>query len=206
LENNETRLRQDFPQKPLLVPLVRRTLENYLEYWSLDYRSMRLQQQIALRDRIMAENLMWLAEVAYPNKKLIYWAHNAHIGTESNAVDAFGKTLKMQGNYISERFGTQVYNIGVYAAGGELYRSWMRDVQAFKDDGIGGIGARFSRLNQEIHFLELRGQKPGKGNAWLFNPLPAFELENGGKISITPSKRFDAVIVVKKVKGPRFLE
>lgn len=206
LENNEMRIREDFPQKPLLVAFTRRTLENYLEYWALDYRAIRLQQQFALRDRIMAENLMWLADLAYPNKKIIYWAHNAHIGTESNSVDIFGKPIKMQGDFIAERFGNQVYNIGLYASGGELFRHWMRDVKPFKDDSLGGLGDRFSRLPKEINFLELRGQQPGKGKDWLFKPLPAFELESGGKIQFTPTKKYDAVIVVKKVKGPKYFE
>jgi len=207
LENNESRLREDYPQKPLLVAFVRRALENYLEYWSLNYRAMSLQQQFVLRDRIMAENLMWLADVAYPNKKIIYWAHNAHIATESIAVDIFGKPIeKLQGNYIAERFGAQVYNIGLYATGGELFHHMLREVKPFKDDSIGGIGAHFSRLPKDINFLELRGQKPGKGKDWLFKAIPAFELENGGKIQMTPSKRFDALIVVKKVKGPKYFE
>ena len=207
LENNEPRLREDYPQKPLLVPFVRRTLENYLEYWSLDYRAMSLQQQFVLRDRIMAENLMWLADVAYPNKKIIYWAHNAHIATETIAVDIFGKPIeKLQGNYIAERFGAQVYNIGLYATGGELFHHMLREVKPFKDDSIGGIGAHFSRLPKDINFLELRGQKPGKGKDWLFKSIPAFELENGGKIQMTPTKRFDALIVLKKVKGPKYFE
>ncbi|WP_373553137.1 erythromycin esterase family protein [Haliscomenobacter sp.] len=206
LENNEAKIREDFPQKPLLAAFTRRALENYLEYWALDYRAIRLQQQFALRDRIMAENLMWLADVAYPNQKIIYWAHNAHIGTESNSVDIFGKPLKMQGNYVADRFGKQVYNIGLYASGGELFRHWMRDVQPFKDDSIGGIGERFGRLPKAINFLELRGQQPGKGKDWLFKPLPAFELESGGKILFTPTKKYDALIVVKKVKGPKFFE
>lgn len=206
LENNEMRIREDFPQKPLLVAFTRRTLENYLEYWALDYRSIRLQQQFSLRDRIMAENLMWLSDLAYPNKKIIYWAHNAHIGTESNSVDIFGKPIKMQGDFIAERFGNQVYNIGLYASGGELFRHWMRDVKPFKDDSLGGLGDRFSRLPKEINFLELRGQQPGKGKDWLFKPLPAFELESGGKIQFTPTKKYDAVIVVKKVKGPKYFE
>ena len=206
LENNESKVRKDFSSKPLLVPFLRRTLENHLEYWALDFRAIQQRQQIVLRDRIMAENLMWLADVAYPNKKIIYWAHNAHIGAEIAAADFFGNPVKMQGNYISERFGTEVYNIGIYAVGGELYRHWMRDVQPFKDDSAGGIGYRFNRLDKEINYLPLRGQKPGKDNQWLFKPIPAFELENGGKIKITPSKRFDAMIVLKKVKGPKYFE
>jgi erythromycin esterase len=206
LENNEARVKQDFPSKPLLVPFLRRTLENHLEYWALDYRAIQQRQQIVLRDRIMAENLMWLADVAYPDKKIIYWAHNGHIGTEIVSTDFFGNPVKMQGNYISERFGKEVYNIGIYAVGGELYRHWMRDVQSFKDDSAGGIGYRFNRLDKEINFLELRGQKPGKDNRWLFRPIPAFELENGGKIQLTPSKRFDAMIVLKKVKSPKYFE
>ncbi|MES1159744.1 MAG: erythromycin esterase family protein, partial [Bacteroidota bacterium] len=35
--------------------------------------------EVSVRDRQMAENLIWLAEKGYPGKKIIVWAHNAHI-------------------------------------------------------------------------------------------------------------------------------
>jgi erythromycin esterase len=202
LDKNAPKIRKDYPNKPQLIPFIRRTLENYLEYWSLGYPEMRKRYQFPLRDRIMAENLQWLAEVAYPGKKIIYWAHNAHISAEKPLPNY----PKMQGNYVRERFGKEAYAIGLYAAGGETYRHWMRDVSPFKDDAPGSLGGRFAALSKDVHFLDLRNQKNGTGTQWLFNPLAAFELENGGQIKIVPAQRFDALLVLRKVKSPKYFD
>ncbi|MGF1923650.1 MAG: erythromycin esterase family protein, partial [Bacteroidia bacterium] len=39
-----------------------------------------------LRDRQMAANLKWLVDYKYPNRKVIVWAHNAHIFKNGNLI------------------------------------------------------------------------------------------------------------------------
>lgn len=47
-----------------------------------------LGNQIALRDRFMAENAAWLLEQAEPEAKMIVWAHNGHVSAEANVLSA----------------------------------------------------------------------------------------------------------------------
>jgi erythromycin esterase len=200
LDKNAPKIRKDYPNKPQLIPFIRRTLENYLEYWSLGYPEMRNRYQFPLRDRLMAENLQWLSEVAYPGKKIIYWAHNAHINAEPTQPNM----PKMQGAYVRERFGKESYTIALYAIEGETYRHWLGDTENFKDNSTGSLGTRFSALSKDVHFLELRNQKKEAVTQWLFKPLVAYEAENGGAVKIVPAQRYDAMLVLRKVRSPKY--
>ncbi|WP_196885166.1 erythromycin esterase family protein [Aureivirga sp. CE67] len=65
------------------------------------------------RDRQMADNLSWLLEKKYPNKKIIVWTHNGHFerGGYNPNKKAF-KYIKVAGQYIHEKYKEQVYTVG----------------------------------------------------------------------------------------------
>jgi erythromycin esterase len=74
----------------------------------------------------MAENLKWLAEEMYPDRKLIVWAHNGHIMNAYYQPDwsalAHEPTVdgaKPMGSFIAQGFGEAVYTIGFTAFAGE---------------------------------------------------------------------------------------
>ena len=88
-----------------------------IESQSLRYWQMTTGNEVSVRDLQMAQNLIWLAEKAYPGKKIIVWAHNGHIaksltsvgaGVPGTAVDPFVP----MGATIHSYFGTKAYHIG----------------------------------------------------------------------------------------------
>jgi erythromycin esterase len=58
-----------------------------LRYWQLVKGN-----EVSVRDRQMAENLIWLAEKAYPGKKIIVWAHNVHIAKSLTSLGPVADT------------------------------------------------------------------------------------------------------------------
>src|SRR5882757_9870444 len=50
-----------------------------IESQALRYWQMVTGNEVSVRDLQMAKNLIWLAEKAYPGKKIIVWAHNGHV-------------------------------------------------------------------------------------------------------------------------------
>ena len=103
-----------------------------LRYWELTKGN-----EVSVRDRQMAENLIWLAEKAYPGKKIIVWAHNGHIaksltslgpvgaGADSSKAAETGKGVPAAGAAVENpeafvpmgatihaHFGAQAYHIG----------------------------------------------------------------------------------------------
>ncbi|WP_353056736.1 erythromycin esterase family protein [Paenibacillus polysaccharolyticus] len=45
-----------------------------------------LQMASYKRDRVMADNLTWLAKTVYPNEKMIVWGHNYHIRKHNSTM------------------------------------------------------------------------------------------------------------------------
>jgi erythromycin esterase len=66
------------------------------------------------RDQMMAKNVEWLADEAYPNEKIVLWAHNGHV--------RFGGSVggKSMGTWLRERFGKKMYVTGFAFRRGQL--------------------------------------------------------------------------------------
>ncbi len=58
-----------------------------------------------LRDRYMAENVVWLLDKAGPDAKIVLWAHNGHVGTDETI-------WKPMGAHLRERYGNQMVVFG----------------------------------------------------------------------------------------------
>lgn len=79
------------------------------------------------RDACNADNLRWLIEHGYPNRKLIIWAHNAHVMNAYYEAPAWktvrltpaANTMKPHGVFLAEWLGRDLYTIGFTAYAGE---------------------------------------------------------------------------------------
>jgi|GEM_PF-4890035 len=77
------------------------------------------------RDRHMAENLKWLAEIAYPNKKMIVWAHNNHFAQSPSDISNPDEQHQTITDYLLKSYSDdEVYTLAFTShtgmAGGEL--------------------------------------------------------------------------------------
>ncbi|WP_161596700.1 erythromycin esterase family protein [Chitinophaga vietnamensis] len=82
--------------------------------------------EVSVRDEHMALNLIWLAEKAYPGKKIIVWAHNVHISKKTNtlqmsangSVPPFFASYVPMGTTVHQHFGKAAFSIGFSGAEG----------------------------------------------------------------------------------------
>jgi erythromycin esterase len=172
---------------------LERALENHRDAVSLDWNR---EDPVSRRDSLMADNLFWLMNEVYPNKKVIVWAHNGHIDRHS----PIGNPYKWMGHYISEKFGTKSFHIGLFAKSGETYEWWTKTNKSFmnnKADDVENLSAI-----SPITFLLLNSKS--KTYPWMKKQLYGFEVESGGRIPFIPYKRFDAIITMKHVKLPTY--
>jgi erythromycin esterase len=117
------------------------------------------------RDAGNAENLRWLIEQGYPGRKLIVWAHNAHVmnayyeapGWKTIRLDPAPNTMKPHGVYLAEWLKRDLYTIGFTAHEGEDGWKHMATVPAIPAARPGSIEARLHRLGHAYAFLDLRG-------------------------------------------------
>ncbi len=64
--------------------------------------------RMQLRDSLMADNLIWLADSVYKNKKIIVWTANLHSLYASEST--MGSFVPM-GKHLKEHFGNSIYSI-----------------------------------------------------------------------------------------------
>jgi erythromycin esterase len=87
----------------------------------------------SVRDAQMAKNLIWLAEKAYPGKKIVVWAHNGHIAKGMGTL-VTGKQPQPTGDdafvpmgaAIHRAFGNKAYCIGFTGSEGN-YMNYVND-------------------------------------------------------------------------------
>jgi erythromycin esterase len=88
------------------------------------------------RDACNADNLRWLIEHGYAGRKIIIWAHNAHVmnayyeapSWKTVRLDPAANTMKPHGVFLADWLGRRLYTIGFTAFEGE--------------DGWKGLGAK----------------------------------------------------------------
>ena len=109
-----------------------REVVNSIESQATRYWGMVQGNEGSVRDAQMARNLTWLAEKAYPGKKIIVWAHNGHIAkgmgslaggrAPANPEDEFVP----MGATIHRSFGSKAYCIGFSGSEG-TYMNYVND-------------------------------------------------------------------------------
>ena len=83
--------------------------------------------QSTLRDRYMAENVLWILEheaAYYQNSHALLGAHNGHILRQSNSPLAYEKPM---GQYLGEALGSDYYPIGL-ETGENTFWAWKRRI------------------------------------------------------------------------------
>jgi len=70
---------------------------------------------LGVRDRMMAENVRWLVNQAYPGQKIVLWAHNGHVGTAT-----IGMGNQSMGVHLRKTFGKEMVVLGLAFARGAV--------------------------------------------------------------------------------------
>ena len=68
------------------------------------------------RDHAMAQNVKWLVDEAFPNEKIVLWAHNAHVAANSHMA-LLSKTM---GQHLRQTFGEEMRVLGFAFDRGEF--------------------------------------------------------------------------------------
>jgi erythromycin esterase len=163
------------------------------------------------RDAINAENLRWIAEHGYAGRKIIVWAHNAHIMNayydsdwKGISLDAQPGSMKPTGVFLADWLRRNVYTVGFTTYEGS--DGWVGNTAstiapASKDS----LEDHLHRLGLPYAFLDLRsaGRTP---NHALRQPLtlrlPKYEEEKVGDIT----RPYDAIFYIARMQPATLIE
>lgn len=160
------------------------------------------------RDALMAENLRWLIEEGYPDRKIIVWAHNAHVMNayyeaptfKTISLEPAPDTMKTMGVFLAEWLGDDVYTIGITAYEGNDELIGRPDTaKAIPPALEGSIEERLHRLGYAHAFLDLRAARgeadPPLGGAQTIR-VPKYD-----NVEITDATQpYDAIFYIARME------
>lgn len=132
-------------------------------------QSVQTSQSWNLRDGLMADNLRWLMQQVHPGRKVIVWAHNAHLMNAYFAADWRSVHTKSQaggmkpaGASVTEWLKDDVYTIAVTTYEGE--EAWANGQRRapILPAPEGSFESRLHSLGKPQLFVDLRSARAEK--------------------------------------------
>jgi erythromycin esterase len=204
-------LSTNFPKNKNLKDILIKTLQNKSEFIKRASQSNYTEVDIfGIRDLMMGENITWLSDIIYPNKKIIFWGHNTHIrdnNTEIYAKD-YGRNYfqkwkpKSMFEILPSKFKMKSYNIGFYMHDG-LFKAGEKTIKVNNGKGYGENSLEYI-LNQvpyDYFFIDIEGQKKGENNKWMFDPITALS-QGEWQEKLIVRRHYDGLFYIKHVSPP----
>ncbi len=165
------------------------------------------------RDEMMAANVDWLLNEAYPKEKIVLWAHNGHVRFEQAAG------YKPMGAWLRERHGKDMYVLGFAFRQGSLRavgqggatRSGLAE-HTVPPAPEGSGGAVLGSAGLPLFFLDLAGlPADGALAGWmqqshLFYDVGAIWQTSDAAANLTPeslAKAYDGIVFVDEGHAAR---
>lgn len=167
--------------EPLEVELVRRSLSDV--EWHCRSMAHHLSGKqpgddpalFAERDLRMGDNLVWLVNEYWPERKFIVWAATMHGVHDAPGITmpnqpGFYKDTATMGKVSHERLGDGLYTIGFTAGRGEAGNVWARSGWDISGPRWRSIESRLAGLAHPFLFVEFRSlpeEHPWRGEQWM---------------------------------------
>ena len=195
-QSNRDEIMKDYHLTEFQIDVIIKTAEGFIQTVDIPYDERYRGTEV--RDQIMFNNLEWLMNDAYPNKKVILWAHNSHIERQTAHVNGF----KWMGHLLAEKYEEDYYALGLFSRYGNSYMHWQDTTITFENRESGMLENLDLFNSDSLSFVDFHSNN----YQWSTDTISAYELENGGVISFVPNKRFDGVVVLDKVDQPTFFK
>lgn len=170
------------------------------------YEGVSLQKLFSVyRDYQMAQNLRFLAESLFPEKKIIVWAQNAHI-----------KKWPLRMSYELNN-GAPTYTIALFCYSGEGDSTFGQGFDGENPDSMIyefitpqdplSIGQILHASGHVITFIDMQNQIENEGNSWMFNISKTHDWDGSGLEELENIRSvWDALILVNNTTTPEYLE
>lgn len=217
IKDHAETLQAAYPDNPQLIRLTQRVLDNRIqvvnEYAEASIRSNigmekgdlePFLETMRIRDRMMADNLTWLAEDVYADKRMIVWGHNDHIRKQNEAVmNSPYSGLKLMGDLMPERLRKSSYVIGLYMAQGTAANNMGAPYEVLKPQA-GSIEHILRQAGHPYTFVDLKYRKDGPGTSWMFEPRLSLDWGLMPE-SFIPRDQYDGLLLIETVSPPAYI-
>jgi erythromycin esterase len=153
-----------------------------------------------IRDFGMANNLSFLADDLYRDRKIMVWAHNFHIRHDNAATSSIQPTM---GQWIRERFRDQLYTIGLYMDQGTAAQN-NRVVYSISPGPPNSMEWVMANTATPILFMDFLHQSRSTGNSWMFQSTSQRDW-GVNPFTMVPRNQYDGVLFINSVRPPSYL-
>jgi erythromycin esterase len=204
LDLNEDTLQTIYSNNHLAPLIARQTASSmidYIEMVKIYYSNITL--SIFIRDQGMAQNVEYLMDKVYPDKKIMSWAHNFHIRHKQEEVARDFYNGRTMGAWVAEKYRDVLYTIGLYMYRGHAAYN-NREIYPVRSPGVNSIEAVLYRTRRQFSFIDMLEQQPGEGSAWMFEYR---EAKSWGvtRLSMIPRDQYDAILFIDTVNPPDYI-
>lgn len=149
------------------------------------------------RDHGMADNIDFLLDTLYPGRKVIVWAHNAHVTYEQAP-----KGPKMMGSFIAERRKAEVYTVGLFMGRGAAATNAGSSYEITAPTA-GTFDAVMTNAGLRYAFVDFSAAQRAPETGWIFSPIA---MRSWGKQvdMLTPARGYDGVLYIDTVTPPEY--
>ncbi|WP_127488977.1 erythromycin esterase family protein [Paenibacillus ehimensis] len=167
--------------------IVVRSLENRLEYAKANVQ-LGFSDLFQFRDKMMAENLKFLSEEIYPDKKFIIWAHNMHIRKKSS-VSRFSPYKSMM-EHLDDHMKENSFVLALYANEGM--------VGDYNGNAFPVKKPTQKNLEWLLNYSPYQNSFISTECKWGENKWRVFE-GGGMRNTITPVQQYDGILFFKQI-------
>jgi erythromycin esterase len=154
------------------------------------------------RESGMADNVAALAREIFPDRKIILWGHNAHIGRTPAPEDP--AAVATMGVRLAQAYGASYYAVGLFAGRGEA--CWNnRTPYLLTPPRDNSLEAILLAAGRGALLVDLAGARPSGLNAWMSSLIPAKDW-GFRDTALVPRERFDAILFIRDVHRPDYLD
>ncbi|WP_243526893.1 erythromycin esterase family protein [Bacillus pseudomycoides] len=157
------------------------------------------------RDQRMAQNLAWLSEMQFKNKKMIVWGHNYHIRKQnSNMIQAasplpFPNMMDMIPQYLKN----QMYTVGLFAYSGSSLVSDNTQIKNVKETHQANSVEEILKAAQHPQvFVNLKGEENRPETSWMYMPIIGQYWGFIDEIMI-PNQQYDGILWLEHISPSR---
>ncbi len=154
-----------------------------------------------IRDQGMAENLDFLLDRAYPNRKMVVLASNHHIAYQTDEI----LSPRSMANWMVDRRKPDMFSIGLFMGKGVVaFEDQARSLYRVRLESRDQLATIMASAGRKFSFMDFSTALPGDGSAWIFHTIGT---THGGlmPLKITPSKSYDAAIYIHEVTPPLYV-
>lgn len=192
-------------QKQMIWQQQLKSLQAFADYTIAEVktRPAMTEQSVNARDAQMAENLIWLAEKRFPDRKIIVWAASFHIMRNPSEIEVPSKVVDYtnvvpMGHLVDQHFGDSVYTVGFTAASGQA-GAWFRPPFDLDSPPQGTLEDLCLRAGLEQAFIPLKQTSPHNIPQWLTKKIFARPLGYSWMMA-SWARHFDALIFQKEME------